>query len=52
MSTAGVYEEELAVPKTSRHYDPQSEFSTKDHKLTVLINHFVRPSCSTRPQAA
>ena len=37
----GVYEEELTVPQTSKHYDPQSSFSTQKHKLTVLINHLV-----------
>lgn len=52
ISSTGVYEEELTVPKTSRHYDEQSEFSTKDQKLTVLINHFVGLSCSIRPIAA
>ncbi|KAI4183060.1 MAG: hypothetical protein LQ346_006415 [Caloplaca aetnensis] len=35
-----VYEEELTVPPTSKHYDPGSKFSTQPHKLTRLINHF------------
>ncbi|KAL9015749.1 MAG: hypothetical protein Q9185_006871 [Variospora sp. 1 TL-2023] len=35
-----VYEEELTVPTTSKHYDPGSKFSTQPHKLTRLINHF------------
>lgn len=35
-----VYEEELTVPKSSRHYDPSSPLSTKNQKLTDLINHF------------
>lgn len=35
-----VYEEELTVPPTSKHYDAGSKFSTQPHKLTTLINHF------------
>ncbi|KAL8941257.1 MAG: hypothetical protein Q9216_002360 [Gyalolechia sp. 2 TL-2023] len=35
-----VYEEELTVPTTSKHYDAGSKFSTQPHKLTRLINHF------------
>ncbi|KAL8719890.1 MAG: hypothetical protein Q9225_003168 [Loekoesia sp. 1 TL-2023] len=35
-----VYEEELTVPTTSKHYDPGSKFSIQPHKLTRLINHF------------
>ncbi|KAL8708898.1 MAG: hypothetical protein Q9220_006230 [cf. Caloplaca sp. 1 TL-2023] len=35
-----VFEEELTVPSTSKHYDPDSKFSTQPHKLTRLINHF------------
>ena len=35
-----VYEEELTVPKTSKHYDPSSALSTEKQKLTHLINHF------------
>ncbi|KAL9597438.1 MAG: hypothetical protein Q9219_005130 [cf. Caloplaca sp. 3 TL-2023] len=35
-----VFEEELIVPPTSKHYDPGSKFSTQPHKLTRLINHF------------
>lgn len=35
-----VFEEEVTVPKASRHYDPSSEFSTEKQKLTKLINHF------------
>ncbi|KAL8884423.1 MAG: hypothetical protein Q9215_007525 [Flavoplaca cf. flavocitrina] len=35
-----VYEEEITVPKTSKHYDAGSKFSTQSHKLTKLINHF------------
>ena len=35
-----VYEEETTIPKTSRHYDPSSKFSTQSHKLTTLINNF------------
>lgn len=35
-----VYEEETTVPKTSKRYDPSSEFSTQKHPLTKLINHF------------
>ncbi|KAL8685498.1 MAG: hypothetical protein Q9224_005791, partial [Gallowayella concinna] len=35
-----VYEEETTVPKTSKHYDSASKFSTQPHKLTKLINHF------------
>ena len=33
-----VYEEEVTVPKTSKHYDPGSELSSKPQKLTDLIN--------------
>ncbi|KAL8821515.1 MAG: hypothetical protein Q9191_007293, partial [Dirinaria sp. TL-2023a] len=36
----GVYEEEITVPSTSKHYDPESKFSTQPHQLTKLINHF------------
>lgn len=35
-----VFEEELTVPKTSKHYDPSSALSTEKQKLTHLINHF------------
>lgn len=35
-----VFEEELTVPKESKHYDKKSELSTKAQKLTYLINHF------------
>ena len=35
-----VYEEETTVPKSSKHYDPNSKFSTEKHPLTKLINHF------------
>ena len=35
-----VYEEEITVPQTSKKYDPSSEYSTKPHKLTDIINHF------------
>lgn len=35
-----VFEEDITVPKTSKHYDPSSELSTKNQKLTKLINHF------------
>lgn len=33
-----VYEEEVTIPKESRHYDPGSELATKPQKLTTLIN--------------
>lgn len=33
-----VFEEEYTIPKTSKHYDPQSALSTKPQKLTELIN--------------
>ncbi len=35
-----VYEEETTIPKSSKHYDPHSKFSTEKHPLTKLINHF------------
>ncbi|KAL9609029.1 MAG: hypothetical protein Q9167_006171 [Letrouitia subvulpina] len=35
-----VFEEETIIPKTSKHWDPSSKFSTQPHKLTTLINHF------------
>lgn len=35
-----VFEEETAVPESSKHYDASSELSTKPQKLTKLINHF------------
>lgn len=35
-----VYEEETTIPKTSKHYEASSEYSTKPQKLTKLINHF------------
>lgn len=35
-----VFEEETTVPKTSKHYNPSSEYSTTKQKLTKLINHF------------
>lgn len=35
-----VYEEEITISKTSRHYDPSSDYSTRPQKLTDLINHF------------
>lgn len=35
-----VYEEQVTVPESSRHYDSSSELSTKPQKLTSLINHF------------
>ena len=35
-----VYEEEVTVSETSKHYDPSSDLSTKPQKLTYLINHF------------
>lgn len=35
-----VFEEETAVPKTSRHYDASSKLATTNQKLTTLINHF------------
>lgn len=35
-----VYEEQVTVPTTSKHYDPSSELSNKNQKLTDLINHF------------
>ncbi|KAI9697692.1 MAG: glycerol-3-phosphate dehydrogenase [Candelina mexicana] len=35
-----VFEEEITVPKESRHYDEKSELSTKPQKLTELINRF------------
>ena len=33
-----VYEEQLSIPENSKHYDPNSELSTKPQKLTYLIN--------------
>ena len=33
-----VYEEEVTIPKNSRHYDPGSQLSTKPQKLTTIIN--------------
>lgn len=33
-----VYEEEVTIPKNSKHYDPGSELSTKPQKLTAIIN--------------
>lgn len=35
-----VFEEEITVPRASKHYDAGSKFSTEPHKLTKLINHF------------
>ncbi|KAL9100811.1 MAG: hypothetical protein Q9163_003859 [Psora crenata] len=35
-----VYEENVTVPKVSKRYDASSEYSTKPHKLTDLINLF------------
>ena len=32
------YEEEVTIPKDSKHYDASSELSTKSQKLTSLIN--------------
>lgn len=34
-----VFEEEYSVPKDSKHYDANSELSTKKQKLTDLINN-------------
>jgi glycerol-3-phosphate dehydrogenase (NAD+) len=34
-----VYEEEVTLPKTSKHYDPSLEQSTKPQKLTDVINN-------------
>ena len=33
-----VYEEEVTVPKESKHYDPGSELALKPQKLTTIIN--------------
>ncbi len=33
-----VYEETVTVPETSKHYNPNSELSTRPQKLTYLIN--------------
>lgn len=33
-----VYEEEVTLPKESRHYDPGSELATKPQKLSELFN--------------
>lgn len=33
-----VYEEEVTIPKESRHYDPNSEFCTKPQKLSQIFN--------------
>lgn len=33
-----VYEEEVTIPKDSRHYDPSSELATKPQKLSELFN--------------
>ncbi|KAF2645804.1 glycerol-3-phosphate dehydrogenase-like protein [Massarina eburnea CBS 473.64] len=33
-----VYEEEVTVPKDSRHFDPASELATKPQKLSELFN--------------
>lgn len=33
-----VYEEEVTIPKESRHYDPGSETSNKPQKLSQLVN--------------
>lgn len=33
-----VFEEEYKLPENSKHYDPNSELSTKPQKLTQLIN--------------
>ena len=33
-----VYEEEVTLPKSSKHYDPGSELALKPQKLTELIN--------------
>ena len=33
-----VYEENVMIPETSKHYDPSSELSKKPQKLTSLIN--------------
>ncbi|KAI9814789.1 MAG: hypothetical protein M1827_003055 [Pycnora praestabilis] len=35
-----VFEENITVPESSKHYDSSSELSTKPQKLTQLINHF------------
>ncbi|KZF26780.1 glycerol-3-phosphate dehydrogenase [Xylona heveae TC161] len=35
-----VYEEQVTVPEKSKYYDPSSQFSTKPHPLSQLINHF------------
>lgn len=35
-----VFEENITVPQTSKHYDASSKFSTQPQKLTDLINHF------------
>jgi glycerol-3-phosphate dehydrogenase (NAD+) len=35
-----VYEEEATVPKSSKHFDQNSKYSTEKHPLTELINHF------------
>ena len=34
-----VYEEEVTVPESSKKYDASSEYSTKPHKLTELVNN-------------
>jgi glycerol-3-phosphate dehydrogenase (NAD+) len=36
--TVWVHEEEVTVPKESKHYDPQSELCTKPQKLSELVN--------------
>lgn len=36
--TVWVYEEEVSIPKESRHYDPASELSTKPQKLSEVFN--------------
>jgi glycerol-3-phosphate dehydrogenase (NAD+) len=33
-----VFEEEVTIPKNSRHYDPGSELADKPHKLSELVN--------------
>ena len=35
-----VFEEEVTLPQSSKHYDASSDLSTKPQKLTHLINHF------------
>ncbi len=34
-----VFEETVTIPETSKHYDANSELSSKPQKLTSLINH-------------